>query len=338
MPEMISIEKSSIVSGMIDIPGKYSGDVIVSYQGSSTLMWDKKNFEITFVESIHIDDNVSSMNRWHLKANSIDKSMIRNLICNDIWRHMTNQNHGIYGIPVELRINDEFYGAYTLNCPPDSSRYITYVNFDIDNQSTHYAAMDHLNFEVFEKEKWLRLDGHPSYTEEFIDATSTRNWSKFSLSNLAMMYIFLEATYNADVVKNNFQATYDDKFRNILSPYDCDAAFGLHWRGKLYENSENLSIFDLKSGNEFWKDFYDMHKYIVHQTWEDTKHIFSSDNISKLISAYQWDDATIRNEDDKWSTTKHHDDSSVNQILDWATIRYQFMEENYSINKMTTFI
>ena len=111
----------------------------LKHQGHSSLGYSKKNFTLKFFE----DENCTVKNKltfshWNkehkyiLKANYIDPSQSRNLVCADIWAEICASrssmpdemrglsNYGaVDGFPIAVYLNDQFLGLYTMNLHKD---------------------------------------------------------------------------------------------------------------------------------------------------------------------------------------------------------------------------
>ena len=110
----------------------------IKLQGSSSLMYPKKNYTIKFYKDDKadkknkIDLGWGKENKYCLKANWIDPSNARNVVSgkiyNDILKTRDNLNENLKnapnggvvdGYPVVIYNNGEFLGLYTLNIPKD---------------------------------------------------------------------------------------------------------------------------------------------------------------------------------------------------------------------------
>lgn len=112
---------------------------LLKYQGHTSLIYDKKNFTLKlFKDDRHEQKNKIVFFDWNkehkyiLKANYIDPSVCRNLVCADIWSEMAacredyparladSSNFGATdGFPLALYLNDEFQGLYTMTLHRD---------------------------------------------------------------------------------------------------------------------------------------------------------------------------------------------------------------------------
>ena len=156
--ETAGMSKENAVTMNYSIFGQ-TGTCTVKWQGSSSQRYVKKNYTIkfdtgfdgwakwaTFVNALRSKNgNISTIptaSRWGTqtkyctKANWIDPSAARNIVCARLWGQIVKDrvtkgdvtdsrkdapNYGaIDGFPIEIMINNETAGLYTLNIPKDS--------------------------------------------------------------------------------------------------------------------------------------------------------------------------------------------------------------------------
>ena len=133
---------------------KFHSFIKIKFQGSSSLVKDKKNFTIKMYEDESKETKLKKdfrgwgkQNKYCLKANFIDHSHARNIVSAHIWSDMmqsrsdyesipeeikNSPNHGaIDGFPIKLYINGTYQGIYTWNIPKDAWM----VNMDEDNEN-----------------------------------------------------------------------------------------------------------------------------------------------------------------------------------------------------------
>lgn len=109
-----------------------SGTCTIKWQGSSSVGLPKKNFTIKFDQEFEVVSGWGAQKKYCLKANYVDRSHARNIICAKLWGQIVKSrtpsnarlnalpNGGaIDGFPIILSINGEFQGIYTWNIPKD---------------------------------------------------------------------------------------------------------------------------------------------------------------------------------------------------------------------------
>lgn len=116
--------------------GERSGTATVTWQGSSSLAYPKKNYTIEFDNAFEAVEGWGEQEKYCLKANFIDHSHARNVVSAKLWgeivksRENTNANlsalpngGAIDGFPCIVMLNNDFHGLYTFNIPKDGWLY-----------------------------------------------------------------------------------------------------------------------------------------------------------------------------------------------------------------------
>jgi len=112
--------------------GDLTGTCTMKWQGGSSLSYPKKNFTIKFNQKFEAKDGWGQRKKYVLKANYIDFSHARNVVCARLWGQVVKsrrvRNERLYqfpnggaidGFPCIVLLNGEFYGFYTFNTPKD---------------------------------------------------------------------------------------------------------------------------------------------------------------------------------------------------------------------------
>ena len=99
------------------------------FQGGSTLWRPKNSYNIRLAEKLQLNSEWGAHKKYTLKANWDDFSQARNIVSGRIFGQIVRSrekhdrlekapNGGVVdGFPIELYINEEYYGLYTLNIP-----------------------------------------------------------------------------------------------------------------------------------------------------------------------------------------------------------------------------
>ena len=268
-----SIAKDSTVlvkSEYFDDEQSFISNATIKYQGHTSMNYGKKNYTIKFYKdegdkkknevSIH---GWEKSNKYCLKANFIDYSQSRNIVCNNIWsevvRTRTNLNSNIAnlqkygaidGFPIMMFINNEYQGMYTINIPKDDDTYNIGDNegealFVINSPMSESAKFRTV---LTNDDKQSIFDLEYCYGDETWAYTSLDNLINFVIQNdgesfrdgieqyldidsaidylITAYYLGLTDNY----AKNVLLLTFDGK-QWIVSLYDMDAAFGLAFDG-----------------------------------------------------------------------------------------------------------
>jgi len=117
----------------------FSSDATLKWQGASSLNYDKKNYNITFLKTgttsknkVELVEEWGKQSKYTLKANWIDFSHARNVVSGKIYSQVVKSrdledevsklhNGGVVdGFPILIYHNGNFEGLYTLNIPKDN--------------------------------------------------------------------------------------------------------------------------------------------------------------------------------------------------------------------------
>ena len=249
----------------------FEGYCKIKCQGSTSLEYAKKNFTIkTFTDSECTQKakfrfrNWKAKNKFCYKANWIDFTHARNIVCARLWGEMlesrsnyeslpaelkTAPNHGaIDGFFVKIYVNGVYYGRYTLNIPKDAWM----ANLDETN-ANHAMVMSETCFDSGIFRSTVLLDGS-DWTDELHDTVPENiktRWNEVirfineasdeEFYNNIDNYIDIQSVIDYDVFcvvlcgidsfgKNQMFLTYDGQ-KWYMSVYDLDSMLGLQWNG-----------------------------------------------------------------------------------------------------------
>lgn len=249
----------------------FEGYCKIKCQGSTSLGYSKKNFTIkTFTDSECTQKakfrfrNWKAKNKFCYKANWIDFTHARNIVCARLWGEMlesrsnyeslpteleTAPNHGaIDGFFVKMYVNGVYYGRYTLNIPKDAWM----ANLDETN-ANHAMVMSETCFDSGIFRSTVLLDGS-DWTDELHDTVPENiktRWNEVirfineasdeEFYNNIDNYIDIQSVIDYDVFcvvlcgidsfgKNQMFLTYDGQ-KWYMSVYDLDSMLGLQWNG-----------------------------------------------------------------------------------------------------------
>ena len=249
----------------------FEGYCKIKCQGSTSLGYAKKNFTIkTFTDSECTQKakfrfrNWKAKNKFCYKANWIDFTHARNIVCARLWGEMlesrsnyeslptelkTAPNHGaIDGFFVKMYVNGVYYGRYTLNIPKDAWM----ANLDETN-ANHAMVMSETCFDSGIFRSTVLLEGS-DWTDELHDTVPENiktRWNEVirfineasdeEFYNNIDNYIDIQSVIDYDVFcvvlcgidsfgKNQMFLTYDGQ-KWYMSVYDLDSMLGLQWNG-----------------------------------------------------------------------------------------------------------
>lgn len=243
-----------------------SGTCTVKWQGSSSLAYPKKNYTVTFDKPFEAHDGWGEQKKYCLKANYIDFSHARNIVCAKLWgqvvRSRAIKNERLYdlpnggaidGFPIMVVINDVYQGLYSFNIPKDkwmlgmsddvSTNCILGAN--VHSAATQFKATALVDETDFEAEYVPNEDDYQWVIESLnrlINACMNNSGALFEnavspyidLDSAIDYYIFTCLVTGADMTDKNYLLGTFDGVKWFFNAYDMDTTFGNHWAGTAY--------------------------------------------------------------------------------------------------------
>lgn len=249
----------------------FSGTCTLKWQGSSSSKLPKKNYTITTEQAIEVVNGWGAQQKYCLKANYVDSSHARNIVCAKLWGQMVKSratanetlnalpNGGaIDGFPVIVSLNGFFHGLYTWNIPKDAWMFgmdgtgqqaILCAERDVNNRATAFKGL--ATFEV-------SSNGEPDFSVEYSSDDQT-DWVLDSINRLIAAVMDSDGTNITHVISKYLDwdsaidyfihavltANYDGMYRNYLlatydgvkwffTGYDMDVVLGLRAMGAYF--------------------------------------------------------------------------------------------------------
>lgn len=340
-----------------------TGAAKIKIQGSSSTQYAKKNYTINFYKDANysskqkIDVGWGAQSKYCLKANWIDKTHSRNVVTAGLaakvqakYGLFTQAPHSgtIDGFPVEIYINGEFHGLYTMNIPKDEWMF----GMDKDNPNHIVICGENWNDPVLFKSvptdlKDWTVEAGPEdnatlekvqrlvkFVKDSSDADFKKNFSQYlDLDSTLNYYVMMGYFWASDNTgKNMLLATYDGK---VWYPtmYDLDTTWGTNWRGDgIYDYSNGGMI---NGGNSIlWQKFEkNFKKEIAARYFELRNSVLSPENVMAEFTKFanSIPQEVLDREKAKWNTTEHpipgYDlsqiQSYINIIVPRLDARYQ---------------
>ena len=256
-------------------------------QGASSAGYPKKNWTFAFFNDAEYSDEYEFRigtlvphSEYVFKANWIDATHCRNIVCNRLWEQFVQSRDGypkretefvydetatdvnkridtgalghVEGFPCVLYINGAFYGIGDFNIGKKRGNY----NLNKSTQTQiQMQAEKHVNFLSYTANEWeIRNPKSPdgNFTSRIApwfasndptDADFKTNFpTTHNLQNAIDYLIFIEFIYADDCVDKNFQLTTWDGEVFSFMPYDLDTTFNLWWDGSKYTDPSDPSV------------------------------------------------------------------------------------------------
>ena len=270
----------------------------LKYQGHSSLSYDKKNYTLKlFRDEAREEKYKMTFEHWNpenkyiLKANYIDSSQCRNLICADIWADVVASraelpqrlkelsNYGaVDGFPIALYINAQFQGLYTWNLHKDDDLYgmkdgcdHAVVIANTDTSAEAYFRMEatfreespwEVEYCGTEDDQWVKdkFNQLVRFVMESDDETFRRELPQYldvrsAIDYLICVYTLGLTRHGAD---EQVLICYSREDPWIFTMYDMETGFGLNENGtdsfspEAYLPVEESGVWDSATGNLLW--------------------------------------------------------------------------------------
>lgn len=330
-------------------------------QGSSSFWYPKKNYTIKFFNDEDCTDKYKvnfgwgRQNKYVLKANWTDKTHSRNIVTAHIAAQVQDKynlfqntpNNGLIdGFPVEVYLNNEFHGLYTLNIPKDDWLY----GMD-DNNPNHIIMVG----EIYSQATAFREVSIDGWNNKLDDNSPTVQQKMLRVINFVVNstdkefkesfedYLNLDATLNYYILchtlniadnnaKNLILVTYDGK---IWYPtlYDLDTSFGTFYHGlDLYPADYPLYM----NYNRLFERLDLLFKKEIEQRYKELRqNILSEENIiNEIDKVYlQIEPSLFEKEQQKWGQLPGYE---LTQLKEYIHERLPYVDKmmNYTTNKL----
>ena len=317
----------------------------IKIQGSSSLRYEKKNYTIKLYNDENLEDSFKvdfgwgKENKYVLKANWIDKTHSRNIVTANIFADIQKEfnlfndspNNGmIDGFPIEIYLNNSFFGIYTLNIPKDEWLF----NMDNNNPNnlifsantwektvSFYDKANYIDWEIEVGEQNKENLDKLNRLIDFVMYSSDEDFKKdindyFNLDSLLNYYIMVETSHLIDnTSKNLLLITYDGNIW-YTSLYDLDTSWGTYWNGiDLVNYSETNILLE----NNLWKRVKDnFTDELVERYFYLRGSILTKGNImNEFYSFYNLiPEDSFNNELKKWGFIPGYELKQIEEFLD----------------------
>jgi hypothetical protein len=273
-------------------------------QGTSTLMWDKKNIRIDMYQdegrTIKLNKefkNWGAHNNFVLKADYIDILHARNVVCAKLWSKVvasrpdydslpeelrnSPNNGAIDGFPVKVYVNGEYYGLCSLTIPKcawmfgmnEKNENHVVLSAEMNDNGDATLEFNPCNFNAF----W---DGSDDYWDVEVGNLTDTVINSFNMINDGLnddgvegfldiqsaidYFVFQDIILGTDGLAKNMLLATYDMTKWYLSAYDLDSTFDMDWNGNLMDSFDTC-IPDPPYNNQF----SDLLWYIRNEYWDE---------------------------------------------------------------------
>ena len=321
----------------------------IKVQGSYTLKFDKKNYNIAFysdsefTQKQKVDFKWGEYSKYTLKANWSDPLHCRNIVTAEIASEL-NQKYGMLtespnngltdGFPVEVYINDEFLGLYTLNIHKDNLFNLDKENKD--NLAIFINTLKNIAFREPATDKWEtyevefgeesketidKLNRLIDFVKNSSDEEFIANFDNyFNKDSILNYYCFMHFAHLIDnVAQNIFLVTYDGKIWYTV-PYDFDQSWGNEFKDySKITDYHNLHVSYYVKTSALWSRLKALFRQEINERYTELrKDILTKENvINKMNEFYKLiPDETLQKEQEKWNNRPSYERDYINDYLD----------------------
>ena len=361
----------------------------MSVQGHGTASDKKKNYTIDFYNidgddlDLKFGDTIASSS-YHLKGFYRDPTHMRDQGGYRCWKELVQKldypyskiNNIVYsaspsrptdaeftadakyyphGFPVEVYLNSEFYGLYTLRLKK------TRTNYALNNANTDHIFLDSGTYtalleEPFDASDWEikspKMKDYddlgpipPNFTEtvgasctRLFDFTSTLSTSYVNhadyivLPHWVLWYLMCELTGDWDHDGNNYNIiTWNNRQWSII-PYDLD--WTLNWSGNGFGNIRSANLLS----SDIWTTFRTVFTPEIKSLW--TKHRKNGDiSVENIVKHYRGAVSDIprkvyKADKEKWGSYESFENVNypdLEQAYVWFEARIAYLDSKYLI-------
>lgn len=271
--------------------GDRTGSCTLKWQGASSVAYPKKNYTIKFDSKFEAKTGWGEQKKYCLKANYIDFTHARNLVCAKLWGGVVKSrtpanstlntlvNAGaVDGFPICLTINGEYQGLYTFNIPKDGWMFGMGNEASTDKMAILCASAGDETGALACSFKALATCTDADLEIEYATDEDNTGWINTSVNRLIQAcidsdgtdldttiaqyldwesaidyYIFCLISKHFDgLTKNYLLVTYDGT-KWFFSGYDMDSTFGLWFNGSKLINAYDNNVEQLAVQNRVFE-------------------------------------------------------------------------------------
>lgn len=331
----------------------------IKWRGESAMAMDKKSYKVvtyndkyTKEDKVYIPNfNVSS--KYILDSVYKDFAKVRNRMALELWGDISSDYNNIklHSEFVELFINDEYVGLYSLTEPVNKSRLgltnngvvIKTVSWDVipdkKDINKEMKVSSYMGYEIKYPDD---SDGHKNVWYDFLGKAYDFYGNKVNINSIENLYN--KENYLDMVVYNAFINNMDSNLKKNLYlyksdinqsnyniyPWDTEYSFGLEFRYKA--ESETASAEDLSDYNKVLTSFFveddEYNKAIIERYKELRQSILTEEYFNKKLDTYRREIPKEAEERDSEKWYKYNLDEELENIKIWIHNRLEYFD-NY---------
>lgn len=342
----------------VDRKSKFEAPIKFKAQGSGSLVFRKKNLNITFYTDDTYDkkkkikfNSWSPVSKIHLKANEFDISMVRNSCGTKFTYQMMGKNlpQGAVGyidsFPVILYYNDEYMGCYTWNLPQDGKTYnftgkkekaCTNLAYRCGDTTIDWNVSSYWEYRGDEDETTAMRSVFTSLHSIMINTANLTTEvieSHFDKETLLSYWVLADALLAVDSLINNWTIVTWDGNIWYHTWYDMDIILGI--AGTADSSNRTLSAtYDIANCAQyrncaFWQKIVELYPTEISAMYAKMRaNGLDADTIYNLFHDFQstWGWQNIDADRIKWASEKQ---TTLDIDKTWLTNRLAYLDNKY---------
>jgi len=343
------------------IYGERSGTCSLKWQGTSSLLFPKKNYTVVFDEAFEAADGWGEQSKYCLKADWVDFSHARNVVSAGLWGDVVATRAASYiadrlkalpnggaidGFPCFVVINGEWQGIYNLDIPKEGWM----MGMGEGEKEAIVCAEGRCDATLMKTEATIGTEFELEYSSDGFSSdevqeslnrliTACKNSDGSDIDTVIAQYVDIDSVIDYMIFsklichwdgigKNYLICTYDGT-KWFFSAYDMDLTYGLYYPGTTFDRVDrdewvgSHQLFIL-----LWK-----HKFerIMERYEEIVGGVMSRAEVEKRFRDYGANIplAAYVAEAELWKTVPSTSVSGIDQIITWYDARLDYVKNEF---------
>lgn len=259
----------------------------------------------------------------------------------------------IDSFPILVVINGVYHGLYSLTIPKDdwmagmgSGKKEAIVSAGKPSKATRFESLvtvdakGNLSGDDFEVEyvtdednqSWVATSLN-NMIQEIIDADSKDDITLLDVDSAIDYLIFCLYTENTDGFSKNFLLDTWDGNKWFVTAYDMDGTFGMMFDGKVMLSPWDYGINQIRTTNKLFDKLIKLFSQEIKDEWNKLHNSYLNESIIYYLISNKAKDipqAAIDADRTRWPGLPGTTMNNLNQILQWISIRAQFLQNEFN--------
>ncbi|MCQ4117093.1 CotH kinase family protein [Ligilactobacillus sp. MP3] len=259
----------------------------------------------------------------------------------------------IDSFPILVVINGVYHGLYSLTIPKDdwmagmgSGKKEAIVSAGKPSKATRFESLATLDskgnlsgddFEVEyvsdeDNQSWVAKSLN-NMIQEIIDADSKDDITLLDIDSAIDYLIFCLYAENTDGFSKNFLLDTWDGNKWFVTAYDMDGTFGMMFDGKVMLSPWDYGINQIRTTNKLFDKLIKLFNQEIKDEWNKLHNSYLNESIIYYLISNKAKDipqAAIDADRTRWPGLPGTTMNNLNQILQWISIRTQFLQNEFN--------